>query len=94
MIYPMMLKVDFTELGGIARKPKGLVVKLMVNWLVKPFSMALLAWFSCNTLSVRGFHRTGEEYTAGLIMLAAGLAMVFVWSYLTVGSDTRSCRWR
>jgi ACR3 family arsenite transporter len=44
MIYPMMLKVDFSALGGIARKPKGLSVTLFVNWLVKPFSMALLAW--------------------------------------------------
>src|SRR5690242_4189671 len=44
MIYPMMLKVDFSAIGGIARKPKGLLVTLAVNWLVKPFSMALLAW--------------------------------------------------
>src|SRR6185312_16173419 len=44
MIYPMMLKVDFTSLGGIARKPKGLLITFFVNWLVKPFSMALLAW--------------------------------------------------
>ena len=44
MIYPMMLKVDFSALGGIAEKPKGLMVTLFVNWLVKPFSMALLAW--------------------------------------------------
>src|ERR1039458_7326038 len=44
MIYPMMLKVDFTALGGIARKPKGLAVTLFVNWLVKPFSMAFLGW--------------------------------------------------
>src|ERR1700690_946741 len=44
MIYPMMLKVDFTALGGIARKPKGLAVTLVVNWLVKPFSMAFLGW--------------------------------------------------
>src|SRR3974390_207160 len=44
MIYPMMLKVDFGAIGGIARKPKGLAITLFVNWLVKPFSMALLAW--------------------------------------------------
>ncbi|HUZ07602.1 MAG TPA: arsenical-resistance protein, partial [Candidatus Paceibacterota bacterium] len=44
MIYPMMLKVDFTSIGGIARRPKGLAVTLFVNWLIKPFSMALLAW--------------------------------------------------
>src|SRR5512136_1761706 len=44
MIYPMMLKVDFSAIGGIARKPKGLMVTLFVNWLVKPFGMAFLAW--------------------------------------------------
>src|ERR1051326_4790881 len=44
MIYPMMLKVDFGAIGGIARRPRGLAVTLFVNWLVKPFSMALLAW--------------------------------------------------
>ena len=44
MIYPMMLKVDFSAIGGIAKRPKGLLVTLLVNWLVKPFSMALLAW--------------------------------------------------
>src|SRR4051812_35435449 len=44
IIYPMMLKVDFMAIGGIARKPKGLMVTLFVNCLVKPFSMALLAW--------------------------------------------------
>jgi ACR3 family arsenite transporter len=44
MIYPMMLKVDFSAIRGIARKPKGLLVTLFINWLVKPFSMAFLAW--------------------------------------------------
>src|SRR5690349_21297673 len=44
MIYPMMLKVDFSAIGGIARRPRGLAVTLFVNWLVKPFSMAFLAW--------------------------------------------------
>src|SRR5579859_7974547 len=42
MIYPMMLKVDFSAIGGVAKKPKGLLVTLFVNWLIKPFSMALL----------------------------------------------------
>jgi ACR3 family arsenite transporter len=44
MLYPMMLKVDFGAVGGIARRPKGVAVTLFVNWLMKPFSMALLAW--------------------------------------------------
>ncbi len=89
MIYPMMLKVDFTSaLGGIARKPKGLVVTLIVNWLVKPFSMAFLAWvFMQNIFSPWIEPEVAKNYTAGLIILAAApcTAMVFVWSYLTDG---------
>ena len=88
MIYPMMLKVDFTALGGIARKPKGLMVTLFVNWLVKPFSMAFLAWvFMQNLFSAWIEPEMARNYTAGLIILAAApcTAMVFVWSYLTDG---------
>ncbi len=88
MIYPMMLKVDFGALGGIARRPKGLLVTLFVNWLVKPFSMALLAWVFMQHLFVPWIGaETAKEYTAGLIILAAApcTAMVFVWSYLTDG---------
>ena len=88
MIYPMMLKVDFTALGGIARKPRGLAVTLFVNWLVKPFSMALLAWLFMQHLFAPWIEpETAKHYTAGLIILAAApcTAMVFVWSYLTDG---------
>jgi len=88
MIYPMMLKVDFTALGGIAKKPKGLMITLFVNWLVKPFSMALLAWvFMGHVFSSWIEPETAKNYTAGLIILAAApcTAMVFVWSYLTDG---------
>jgi ACR3 family arsenite transporter len=88
MIYPMMLKVDFTALGGIAKKPKGLMVTLFVNWLVKPFSMALLAWvFMQHVFGAWIDPLTARNYTAGLIILAAApcTAMVFVWSYLTDG---------
>ncbi|MFO1513002.1 MAG: ACR3 family arsenite efflux transporter [Verrucomicrobiota bacterium] len=88
MIYPMMLKVDFTALGGIARKPKGLAVTLVVNWLIKPFSMALLGWlFMNNIFRPWIMPELAKEYTAGLIILAAApcTAMVFVWSYLTDG---------
>ncbi|XHR27867.1 MAG: ACR3 family arsenite efflux transporter [Chthoniobacteraceae bacterium] len=88
MIYPMMLKVDFTALGGVARKPKGLLVTLFVNWLVKPFSMALLAWvFLQNVFAPWIAPEVAKNYTAGLIILAAApcTAMVFVWSYLTDG---------
>ena len=88
MIYPMMLKVDFGAIGGVARRPKGLGVTLFVNWLVKPFSMALLAWlFMQHLFSAWVTPDAAREYTAGLIILAAApcTAMVFVWSYLTDG---------
>jgi arsenite transporter len=88
MIYPMMLKVDFTAIGGIARKPKGLLVTLFINWLIKPFSMALLAWvFMQHVFAAWITPDLARQYTAGLIILAAApcTAMVFVWSYLTDG---------
>ena len=88
MIYPMMLKVDFGALGGIAKRPKGLLVTLFVNWLVKPFSMALLAWVFMQHVFAHWIDaETARNYTAGLIILAAApcTAMVFVWSYLTEG---------
>jgi len=88
MIYPMMLKVDFGAIGGIARKPKGLAVTLLVNWVVKPFSMAFLAWlFMQHVFAAWIEPETAKNYTAGLIILAAApcTAMVFVWSYLTHG---------
>ncbi len=88
MIYPMMLKVDFGAIGGIARRPKGLMVTLFVNWIVKPFSMALLAWFFMQHVFAAWIEPgMAREYTAGLIILAAApcTAMVFVWSYLTDG---------
>jgi ACR3 family arsenite transporter len=88
MIYPMMLKVDFGAIGGIARKPKGLMVTLFINWLIKPFSMALLAWIFMQHIFAAWIDpETAKNYTAGLIILAAApcTAMVFVWSYLTDG---------
>jgi ACR3 family arsenite transporter len=91
MIYPMMLKIDFGGLKGVARKPKGLLITLFVNWLVKPFGMAFLGWFFVQWLfsSVLAWidPTTAKNYVAGLIILAAApcTAMVFVWSYLTDG---------
>jgi ACR3 family arsenite transporter len=88
MIYPMMLKVDFGAIGGIARRPKGLLVTLFINWLVKPFGMALLAWVFMHHVFARWIDpETAKGFTAGLIILAAApcTAMVFVWSYLTDG---------
>ena len=91
MIYPMMLKIDFGGIRGVFLKPKGLFITLFVNWLVKPFSMALLGWLFVTTLfgNTLGWIEpdTAKNYVAGLIILAAApcTAMVFVWSYLTDG---------
>ena len=88
MIYPMMLKVDFSAIGGIAKRPKGLIVTLFVNWLVKPFSMAFVAWLFMQHVFAHWIDaETAKNYTACLIILAAApcTAMVFVWSYLTDG---------
>jgi ACR3 family arsenite transporter len=93
MIYPMMLKIDFGGLAGVVQRPRGLVVTLIVNWLIKPFSMALLAWLFVRVLfgDVLGWitPEAAKDYTAGLIILAAApcTAMVFVWSYLTDGDS-------
>jgi ACR3 family arsenite transporter len=88
MIYPMMLRIEFGAVAGIRRRPTGLLITLFVNWLVKPFSMALLAWLFLQ-VAFRPFldPELARGYTAGLIILAAApcTAMVFVWSYLTDG---------
>jgi ACR3 family arsenite transporter len=88
MIYPMMLRIDFAALRGVGRRPAGLLVVLFVNWLVKPFSMAVLGWLFFKGLfaGVLG-PELGDQYLAGAILLAAApcTAMVFVWSYLTDG---------
>lgn len=88
MIYPMMLKIDFGSLAGVTKRPKGLLVTLFINWLVKPFSMAFFAWIFIQILFSAWIDaETAKDYTAGLIILAAApcTAMVFVWSYLTDG---------
>ncbi|RJP24349.1 MAG: arsenical-resistance protein [Deltaproteobacteria bacterium] len=88
MIYPMMLKVDFGSIAHIGRKPKGLMVTLFVNWLVKPFSMAFLGWLFFKHLFLPWIGpELADQYVAGVIILAAApcTAMVFVWSYLTDG---------
>jgi len=88
MVYPMMLKIDFTSILGVRKKPRGLLVTLFVNWLVKPFSMAFLAWlFFKHVFSGLISPALADQYIAGAIILAAApcTAMVFVWSYLTDG---------
>ncbi|MGR8935962.1 MAG: ACR3 family arsenite efflux transporter [Gammaproteobacteria bacterium] len=88
MIYPMMLKVDFASVVNVGKNPKGLLITLFVNWLIKPFSMALLGWVFFNHIFLPwiGAEAAGQ-YIAGVIILAAApcTAMVFVWSYLTDG---------
>lgn len=88
MIYPMMLKIDFTSILNVRKKPKGLLITIFVNWLVKPFSMALLGYifFKHLYLPIIG-EELANQYIAGVIILAAApcTAMVFVWSYLTDG---------
>jgi ACR3 family arsenite transporter len=88
MIYPMMLKVDFASVLGVGKRPKGLIITCFVNWLVKPFSMALLAWiFFKHIFQPWIGGGLADQYIAGTIILAAApcTAMVFVWSYLTRG---------
>jgi ACR3 family arsenite transporter len=88
MIYPMMLKIDFASVLGVRRRPRGLLVTLFVNWVVKPFSMAFFGWlfFKHLFLPLIG-PELADQYVAGVIILAAApcTAMVFVWSYLTDG---------
>src|SRR5437764_6099967 len=88
MITPMMMKVDFSSIRNVGKRPAGLLVTLLINWLVKPFSMALLAWFFFR-LVFRALISPAEadQYIAGCIILAAApcTAMVFVWSHLTEG---------
>jgi arsenite transporter len=88
MIYPMMLRIDFTALRGVGQRPKGLLLVLFVNWLVKPFSMAFLGWlFFKHVFAGLIGPDVADQYLAGTIILAAApcTAMVFVWSYLTDG---------
>lgn len=88
MIFPMMVQIDFGAILEVRRQPKGLVITTAVNWLIKPFTMFLIAWFFFFVvfapLIPEGLAR---EYLAGAILLGAApcTAMVFVWSYLTRG---------
>ncbi len=91
MIYPMMMQIDFTAIKNIHRRPKGLIVTLTVNWLIKPFTMAVLAILFIRYIfgSFTGLisPALGDEYIAGMILLGVApcTAMVFVWSQLTRG---------
>lgn len=89
MIYPMMIQIDFNSIKNIRKEPKGLILTLVVNWAVKPFTMALLAMLFFKYIFA-GFVSAQEakEYIAGMILLGVApcTAMVFVWSQLTKGN--------
>ena len=88
MIIPMMMKVDFAAVRNVGKRPRGLLVTLFVNWIVKPFSMAFLAWLFFRFVFSAWMTQTdADQYIAGAIILAAApcTAMVFVWSSLTDG---------
>ena len=88
MIYPMMIQVDFSAIRNVGQKPKGLILTLIINWLVKPFTMALLGWLFFKVLFADWVNpQSATEYIAGMILLGVApcTAMVFVWSQLTKG---------
>lgn len=88
MIYPMMVQIDFASIKDVGKKPKGLILTLVVNWLIKPFTMALLGWLFFKGIFADWVDpQTATEYIAGMILLGVApcTAMVFVWSHLTKG---------
>ena len=91
MIFPMMVNVDFASLSHIGDRPKGLVITLAVNWIIKPFTMAGLGVLFFEVVFADLISpENAEQYIAGLILLGAApcTAMVFVWSQLTKGDPT------
>jgi len=91
MVYPMMVAVDFSAIARIGERPKGLVLTLAVNWLIKPFTMAALAvLFFDYIFAPLVDPQDAQQYIAGLILLGAApcTAMVFIWSQMTRGDAT------
>jgi ACR3 family arsenite transporter len=88
MIYPMMVQIDFSAIKDVGKNPKGLVLTVVINWLIKPFTMAGLGWLFFNGLFVDLVDpESAQEYIAGMILLGVApcTAMVFIWSQLTKG---------
>ncbi len=88
MIYPMMVQIDFSRVREVGKKPRGLMLTLVINWLIKPFSMAALGWLFFKVLFADLVDpQSAGEYIAGMILLGVApcTAMVFVWSQLTDG---------
>jgi ACR3 family arsenite transporter len=89
MIYPIMVQISFEEIKKASRNPRPIILTLVANWLVKPFTMALLAWFFLQVVFGQSLSTEQvQEYRAGLILLgiAPCTAMVLVWSYLARGN--------
>ncbi len=89
MIFPMMLKIDFASIVDAVKMPKGLTVTLVVNWLIKPFTMFAIAWLFFYVILKTFIPKDlAKEYLAGAVLLGAApcTAMVFVWSQLTKGN--------
>jgi len=88
MIYPMTIQIDFSSIKDVGKKPKGLLLTCVVNWLIKPFTMAFLGWLFFKVLFAGLVDpNSATEYIAGMILLGVApcTAMVFVWSQLTKG---------
>jgi len=88
MIYPMMVQIDFSAVKEVGKKPKGIILTVVINWLIKPFTMAALGWLFFKVLFADMVDpQTASEYIAGMILLGVApcTAMVFVWSQLTKG---------
>ncbi len=88
MIYPMMLKVDFKSVKDVGKRPKGVLITCVTNWLIKPFTMFGISWFFFNVVFKTWIPLDlANEYLAGAVLLGAApcTAMVFVWSHLTKG---------
>ena len=88
MIFPMMLKVDFNSVKNVGRKPKGILITGVTNWLIKPFTMFAIAWFFFFVVFKSLIPAAlADQYLAGAVLLGAApcTAMVFVWSHLTRG---------
>jgi arsenite transporter len=88
MIYPMMVQIDFSSIKDVGQNPKGLILTIVINWLIKPFTMAALGWLFFNVFFADLVDpASAQEYIAGMILLGVApcTAMVFVWSQLTKG---------
>ena len=88
MIFPMMVQIDFSAVRDVSKRPKGLLLTLVINWLIKPFTMAALGWLFFKGIFADWVDpQSANEYIAGMIILGVApcTAMVFVWSQLTKG---------